>query len=178
MDPARIREIRISFDRYRESRTLKRKLRDFLTHLSPVAGTWWEKGKTATVYTDQHKTLEEVSRTLAHELGHALDHAVASYDRPVIWIMRLYLILLGAGSIAVFGWNPVSGGNVPLIVAAAVSILSWLEFAIVLTLGTSLLTTRIYRQAPEEISARDWEEKLISREDWSGVLSLIEPSGS
>lgn len=171
MDPSRAERIKIRFIRYRQSST-KTKIWIFLLLGGPAAGYWVEDLETATVATDQPKSVTELSKTLAHELGHALDEAKSSYFWPTIGTWLFSLIILVGGTLGIFGLHA-TGGAFPVLLDYVAKVLIWLGFAVALSFFTWLLIyVLFYRNSPLEKSARSWTERLTSREDWSQVLNL------
>lgn len=171
MDPSRAERIKIAFIRSRQSPT-KTKIWFFLLFGGPAAGYWSEGLETATVATDQHKSPEELAKTLAHELGHAIDKAKSSYFWPTIGTWLLSLFILVGGTIGIFGL-PSTDGTFPIFFDYVAKALAWSGFTMALAIFTWLLIDILFCQdSAIEKSARSWTERLTSREDWDRVLSL------
>ncbi|MEX0888155.1 MAG: hypothetical protein WD940_01635, partial [Patescibacteria group bacterium] len=174
MDPAEAERIVIRFPHSQE-RTRRHNLWDFLLLGGSSAGSWIEEQRTALIYYDQHRYIEGLSETLAHELGHAFDHSTATYARKVKWLWRIYLALVVIAVPLITRWHGTFGHDLPLVVRFWGGFLTWSVLALSLACGNwSLIRHRIYRPDPGEKAARAWTERLTAREDWGEVLSLKE----
>ncbi|OGC38448.1 hypothetical protein A2V54_03675 [candidate division WWE3 bacterium RBG_19FT_COMBO_53_11] len=179
MDHSRAKRIKLNFAHSRE-RSWKQKLWHFLLIGDPifrkVAGSWSEDQEIAAVLTDRCRNRKEVSRIIAHELGHALDEAKPPYFWSTILLWLIYLVLVSAAAVYVFGrWDPVYHINPPFLVDLAARGLVWLMGAGNLAVFVTWpLISIFYRRSLEEKSARIWEVLLTSRPDWEKVLTVKE----
>lgn len=178
MDPERVQRIRIRFIHSQE-RTRKQKLSDFMLLGGSAGGYWIEDQETAVVITNQLRSAERVLEVLAHELGHGIDKARASYFLPVKVAWGFYLAAL-AGSAVWLGWwlantieslDPYNGAFVVLGMA-----ILWLYTASLSTVifWPMLLQVLFYWNSTVEKSARDWEKRLTARPDWEQALTVRE----
>ncbi|OGC62871.1 hypothetical protein A3J33_00650 [candidate division WWE3 bacterium RIFCSPLOWO2_02_FULL_53_10] len=172
MDSAEAEQIKIFFPHSRE-RTRAHKLWNFLLFGGSAAGSWIEEQRIALIYCDKHRSTESLSRTLAHELGHAFDHSKVPYGHKVKWLWRIYLGLLAIGTPLLIRWHGTFGGDLPLLVMIGGGLITWFVLALALaSTNWALINHWIYSPDPGEKAAREWTQRLTSREDWKDVLQV------